>query len=154
MDTKRLAVDGLKSACRTMRQDLDALPEEAFDRKFGPKTRTVADLVYETTLVNDHVGMVMREEEPFDWPEGGWITAPEALRSKAEVIAAFAHSAELICRTAESFAPEAFVSPLVTDEGETTRFERCRFMTLHLWYHSGQFNYIQTLLGDDGQPDE
>ena len=149
MDTKHLAVEGLKSACRMMRQDLDAFPEEAFDLKFGPKTRTVADLVYEITLVNDHIGMVMREEKSFDWPEGGWITAPEGLRSKAEAIRAFARSSERTCETVESFTMEEFVSPLQTEEGETTRFERCRFMTLHLWYHSGQFNYIQTLLGDD-----
>ena len=149
MDLKRVTLNGLNSACRMMRQDLDALPEEAFDRKFGPKARTVADLVYETTLVNDHVGMVMREEKPFDWPSGGWITAPEALRSKADVIAAFARSFDRICETVGSFTPEEFVSLLQTDEGETTRYERCQFMTLHLWYHSGQLNYIQTLLGDD-----
>lgn len=149
MDIKRLSVEGLRSACRIMRQDLDALPEEAFDRKFGPKTRTVSDLVYEATLVNDLIGMVMREEVPFDWPEGDWITAPESLRSKSDVIAAFARSSERIVETAESFTPEEFVSPLKTEEGETTRYERCRFMALHLWYHSGQLNYIQTLLGDD-----
>lgn len=37
----------------------------------------------------------------------------------------------------------------VTEHGETDRSERCRFIALHVWYHSGQLNFIQTLLGDD-----
>jgi hypothetical protein len=92
---------GLRNACRLFLQDLEALPDEAFDRSFGPKTRTVADIVYEVNLVNDHVGMIMRGEEPFDWPEGGFIRAPEEARSKTAVVEGFRRSAERIVATAE-----------------------------------------------------
>jgi hypothetical protein len=34
------------------------------------------------------------------------------------------------------------------DQGPSTRYARCQFMALHLWYHSGQLNFMQTLLGD------
>jgi len=149
MDAKKIAVDGLKGSCGMILQDLQALPEDAFDKSFGSKTRTVADIVYEVTLVNDHIGMVMRGEEPFAWPEGGWITAPEDRRTKESAIAGFEQSTRKIVETAESFSSEQFEEPLKTEEGETTRFERCRFMTVHNWYHSGQLNYIQTMMGDD-----
>jgi hypothetical protein len=32
--------------------------------------------------------------------------------------------------------------------GEASRADHCRSMTVHLWYHSGQLNFIQTLIGD------
>lgn len=36
---------------------------------------------------------------------------------------------------------------VTTEHGETDVFERLRFIGLHTWYHSGQLNYMQTLLG-------
>ncbi|MBC8063549.1 MAG: DinB family protein [Chlorobia bacterium] len=149
MDPKPIAISGLKSACRIFLQDLQALPEEAFCKSFGDKVRTVADIVYEVNLVNEHVAIVIRGEQPFDWPEGGFIKAPEDFRGKDNVMRAFEASTEKILSTAETFSSEEFESPIQHDGGETTRFERYRFMSLHLWYHSGQLNFIQTLLGDD-----
>ncbi|MEZ0327314.1 MAG: DinB family protein [Fimbriimonas sp.] len=148
MDIHQVAVVGLKRGLTVFLQDLQALPEEAFCKKFGPDTRTVADIVYEVNMVNDHVAMVIRGEKPFDWPEGDFITAPADFCTKDIVIKAFQESSARIAATAEVFSAEELEEPLQTDEGETTRFERCRFMTLHLWYHSGQLNFIQTLLGD------
>ncbi|AIE86013.1 hypothetical protein OP10G_2645 [Fimbriimonas ginsengisoli Gsoil 348] len=131
-------------------KDLQALPEEAFKKDFGGKTRTVADIVYEVNLVNDHVGMVIRGEEPFVWPEGAaWIKAPEGFGAKDDVIAAFQKSSEKIISTVDAYSVEELEAPLQTEDGETNRAERCRFMTLHVWYHGGQLNFIQTLLGDD-----
>jgi len=150
MEAKTIAANGLKSACKLILQDLQALPEEAFDKSFGTKTRTVADIVYEVNLVNDHIGMVIRGETPFDWPEDGWIKAPENFRSKDVVVDAFEKSSKRIVETVEAFSPEEIEETIQTEDGEKTRFERCRFMALHMWYHSGQLNFIQTLLGDDG----
>jgi uncharacterized damage-inducible protein DinB len=148
METTTPEAQTLRRSCENFRQDLEALPDEAFTKKFSSAARTVADIVYEVNLVNDHVGMVMRGEEPFDWPEGDYIRAPQGFDKKDVVIQAFAKSSRRIVETAESFSAERLQAPLATDRGETTRAERCRFMALHLWYHSGQLNFIQTLLGD------
>lgn len=148
MEVKPIATKSLKGACRVFLQDLEALPEEAFLMSFGGKTRTVADIVYEVNLVNDHVGLTVRNEEVFDWPEG-WIKAPDHLKTKQDVIDAFKASSEKIIATMDDFSEEDFHTPIMSDEGETNRFERCRFMALHLWYHSGQLNFMQTILGDD-----
>ncbi len=150
MEIATSTTKGLKGACSIFLQDLQALSEEAFTKSFGPKVRTVADIVFEVNMVNDHIGMVIRGEEAFTWPDDGWIKAPAELNTKELVIAAFEKSSQQIIATAERFSEEEYTIPFTTDEGETTRFERIRFATLHLWYHSGQFNYIQTLLGDDG----
>jgi len=149
MESKTIALNGLKGAFKIFRQDLEALPEEAICQSFGPKVRTVADLVYEVNLVNDHVGLTIRGEDLFDWPEG-WIKAPESLNSKEAVLEAFKASSEKIIATVENFSEAQMEETISDGEGGTTnRFERCRFMTLHVWYHSGQLNFIQTLIGDD-----
>lgn len=140
----------LKNACDLFLKDLEALPEEVYDRSLGGKARTVADIVFETNLVNDHVGMVIRGDEPFAWPDEGWIKAPEGQRTKEAAVAAFKTSSGRIVATAEGFSEAQMQEPISDKEGgETNRAERCRFMTLHLWYHLGQLNFIQTLLGDD-----
>lgn len=126
------------------------MPEEAFGTSLGGKARTVADIVYEANLVNDHLGLVVRGEPAFDWPDEGWIRAPENLRAKATVIQSFDDSSGRLVEALESLSEEGFLQRILTEEGETTPFERCRFATLHLWYHSGQLNFMQTLLGDDG----
>ena len=148
METMTAPARSLKSACGNFLKDLQHLPEDAFCKSFGASCRTVADIVYEVNLVNDHVGMVMRGEEPFVWPEGDWIKAPAGFCDKETVVAAFAESSERIVATASGYSQEEIDAPLQTEEGETTRAERCRFMTIHLWYHGGQLNFIQTMLGD------
>ncbi len=149
VDAHKIAVDSLKGAFKIFLKDLEAIPEDAYDKSFGPKCRTVADIVYEVNMVNDHVGMVIRGEKAFEWPDEGWIKAPEDFRKKDVVIKAFQDSSAKQVATAEGLTQAQMEEPFKTGERETTRFERFRFMTLHTWYHSGQLNFIQTLLGDD-----
>jgi hypothetical protein len=147
-DAKTISVGMLKSSYYLLSKDLEALPEEAFSQSFGPACRTVADLIYEVNMVNDHVGLTIREEELFAWPEG-WITAPPDFQTKEAVTAAFKQSMEKFIETAEGFSEEHLLAPYQDEDGkETNRFERCRFVALHNWYHSGQLNFIQTLRGD------
>ncbi len=149
MNLQEKAAKNLKNACKIFQQDLQALPEEAFSQSFGAKTRTVADIVYEVNLVNDHVGMVIRGEKPFDWPDDDFPRAPADFQTKDVVTGAFQKSSEQIVSTVEGFSESQIIEPIQVDGKETTRFDRCQFMILHLWYHSGQLNFIQTLLGDD-----
>ena len=148
MEITKVAVSPLKSAFRVFLQDLEAIPEDAFAKSFGGKSRTVADIVYEVNMVNDDIARSMRGEAMVEWPEG-WLTAPEGQRDKAGVVAAFTKSSEAVLATVEGYSDEDLLAKVTTEHGETDRFERCRFMTLHTWYHSGQLNFIQTLLGDD-----
>lgn len=138
----------LKSAFSIFLQDLNAIPQEAFTKSFGGTSRTVADIVFEMNMVNDHVGMVIREEKPFDWPEDGWITAPKDFNAKEAIIQSFKSSSDKFVAMIEGFSEEQMDEAITTESGETNRAERCRFVALHTWYHSGQLNFMQTLLGD------
>ncbi|MBS1718259.1 MAG: DinB family protein [Armatimonadetes bacterium] len=150
MEPQTPAAKSLAGACKIFRQDLEALPEDAYCKQFGPATRTVADIVFEVNMVNDHVSMEIRGEKPFEWPEDGWVKAPTDFNTKAIVLDAFNKSAQAAMDTANGLTAEQMEEPMTKDDGSpTTRAERCRFMGLHMWYHSGQLNFIQTLLGDD-----
>ena len=146
---KEIARKNLASAVKEFGEDLAALPETAFGHHFGGKTRTVADIVYEVVLVNDHIGMVLRGEEPFAWPAGDWITAPAEFQAKDVVLERFRASSQVLLATLEGFSEEELRGMIQMESGERTRFQRFEFMTWHLAYHSGQLNFIQALLGDD-----
>lgn len=148
MDEKTIAVEALRSAFRMFRQDLDALPEDAFDRCCGGKARTVADIVHEVNLVNDHVRATVCGEPLFDWPEA-WITAPENQRTKATVMAAFDASADKAVAAFEGMDGDRFMTPMEPEDPKSAPLGHLRFLLMHCFYHSGQLNFIQTLLGDD-----
>ncbi len=148
MELTTSVAKGLQGAFGLFLKDLEALPEEAFNKIFGPATRTVADIVFEVNMVNDHVGMVVRGEDAFPWPEDGWIKAPDDFRTKEAVIAGFKSSSEKALATASSLTQEELQTTVKTEQGDRTKEERFRFMAVHVWYHSGQLNFIQTLLGD------
>lgn len=65
---------------------------------------------------------------------------------------AYRETAERLKALIAAWTADALTAKVTTEHGETDRGERCRSITLHLWYHSGQLNFIQTLLGDAGWP--
>jgi len=148
MELAPLALASLTSSRNRFLQDLEALPETAFTHRFGEATRTVADIVYEVNLVNDHVCMVLRNEEPFEWPDGGWIKAPADFQSKQTIVDAFRASSESMLETVRTLTEEDMPTTVETEQGPMTRYQRCQFMSFHMSYHDGQINFIQTMLGD------
>ncbi|MBV6457290.1 MAG: hypothetical protein HONBIEJF_00398 [Fimbriimonadaceae bacterium] len=148
MDLHASALTGFNRIRQSYLQDLQALSTDAFDKIFGEKTRSVADITYEVNLVNDHVGSLLRGEETFEWPDG-WVKAPEDYRSKDAVIAGFEASSQRIVDLINSYSSADMDVAEMTEHGERTRYQRFQFLTLHMWYHSGQLNFIQTLIGDD-----
>ncbi len=148
IDLKETTVNSVEWGFQSFGEDLDALPEEAFDRHFGGKARTVADFVHEVILVNNRERMIITGQKPFDFPSG-WVTAPEDQRTKATVCAAFRKSAGEFLAAVKSMSHDELVGEVATGRGPSTRLGCCRFVAWHAGYHGGQLNYVQTLLGDD-----
>lgn len=149
MDSTPTAVKSVLRALGIFEQDLEAIPAEAFDKCLGGKARTVADIVHEVNLVNEDIRCNMIGQPTIEWPDG-WVTAPEGQRTKDATLQAFRDTSARLKETISGFTDEDLSVKVTTEHGETDRAERCRFISLHVWYHSGQLNFIQTLLGDDG----
>lgn len=148
MNEKKIAVDGVRKAVEMYLNGLEHLPEEAYAACLGGKARLVADITYEVTLVNQNTNLRLQGLPAPAWPEG-WVVAPEELRGKAAAIDAFRNSAEELLATMEALPPEAFDDSLASEIGKASFADRSRFVALHLWYHCGQLNFAQALLGDD-----
>jgi hypothetical protein len=148
MDTKETTLKRLRRVFSFFLTDLENLPEDVFSRSLGGKARTVADIVQEINLTNDYLRLSLLGEPVFDWPKG-WVFAPEEVRTKEAVIHSFKTSSEQVIQAVEQMSLEALEETIQTEHEEATRAEHCRSMIVHLWYHSGQLNFIQTLLGDD-----
>ena len=149
MEATHPAIDSLKNVLNFYVRDIEALPDDAVFKSLGGKARTVADIVYEVNLVNDHIGQALRGEPQFEWPDEQWIKAPVELNTKAALVAAFKASLEKQIATLESFLPDNMDTPIVNEGKETTPAAQARFMGIHLWYHLGQINFVQTLVGDE-----
>lgn len=148
--TKQEIIDNLKGSFSILEKDLNAMPEELIAKSLGGKARTVADIVYELIVVNDHIGATIRDENPAPWAFKGWITAPADFQTKEVVLAGLLASRDRFINGVEQMSEETLAGTVTTEHGDSTRASRCRFVALHNWYHSGQFNFMQSLSGDDG----
>jgi hypothetical protein len=147
MDTKDATLQSVTRVFRFFLQDLENLPEGAFEKSLGGKARTVADIAYEVRLTNERLCRDLSGQPSTDSPSARTI-APDDLRTKEAAITSFRASSEQVLRLIERLSPEELEEVVPGVLGEASRADHCRAMTVHLWYHSGQLNFIQTLLGD------
>jgi hypothetical protein len=154
---KMMTMIGAQETCRSavrdgykiLLMDLEAVSEKAFSGSLGGCARNASDLMYEVCLVNEHIRLTVCGEELFDWPSGGWLKAPVHLVGKEAIITHVTESRDTLLASIERFTDTQMLEPFQDEGRTTTRFERYQFISHHMWYHSGQLNFMQTLLGDD-----
>lgn len=147
MSTKDKTLGSVTRVFRFFLQDLENLPEDVFVKSLGGKARTVADIAYEVRLTNERLCRDLLRQPSTETPSG-WAVAPEELHSKEATLRSFHASAEEVVRILEGMSVEEIDEVVPGVLGEASRADHCRSMTVHLFYHSGQLNFIQTLLGD------
>jgi hypothetical protein len=147
LTTKDKTLSSVTRVFRFFLQDLESLPADVFARSLGGKARTVADIAYEVRLTNERLCRDLQGLPSAEQPSA-WAIAPEDVRTKEGVIASFQASCEQVVQLLEGMSPEELDEVVVGVLGAASRADHCRSMTVHLWYHSGQLNFIQTLLGD------
>ncbi len=149
VDLKKPILQELKDSGKRYLQDLDALSEDAVLSSPMGGARTAADMTYECTVVNKRMADRVRGNDPGPWPfADGWAVAPEDQRTKSALIAGFSKSFDDLVAAAESVPEEEFDRGVPTSDGETPIWQLISFASLHLNYHCGQLNYIQSLHGD------
>jgi hypothetical protein len=145
--TKEKTLSSVTRVFRFFLQDLENLPANVFDTSLGGKARTVADIAYEVRLTNERLCRDLQGQPSAEQPNA-WAVAPEDVRTKEVTIRSFQASCEQVVQVIERMSLEEMEEVIPGVLGEASRADHCRSMTVHLWYHSGQLNFIQTLLGD------
>lgn len=147
---KELHRERILAAAKYYRQDLESMSDEQLGASPGGKARTPFDFTYEVAFVNNNLGTIMKGDPPLKEPESeGWVTAPNELKSKPVILAYFDASIEKLLAGLDSLAEDKFKTPFEVDGKEKSYIGMANLAIVHMFYHCGQLNYVQSILGDD-----
>ncbi len=148
LDLKTFAIKQLEDVRDRYLQDLQALPDEAFDSSFGGSARTPAHFTYEIVCVNERFVKRLSGEDPGPFNPETWANTPDNFRSKAGSIQGFEASLNQVVDAVKGMADNEMLREIQTPGGSTNPYDLALFCASHVNYHDGQLNYIQALHGD------
>jgi len=130
--------------------DIRAIPDDQWNATFGGCTRpasaitgdAVALLAWTTEALKGNVIQVTEPEAMSAWAE--------KCASKESAIQQLRSVSQEFSRTLQA-ASDDVLTTVVTPpwQLDTPLYALAQIAVNHLWYHDGQLNYIQCLLGDD-----
>lgn len=129
-------------------QDLEAMSEDVLLNGTGGEERKAIDFTYEVGYVNRRFMTRMTGGTPDPWPEGGWMVAPEAYRSKATAIADIKESMDNFISAWNAIPADEMNREIAVADGESSPLDLAYSLCWHCGYHDAQLNYIQQLKGD------
>lgn len=138
----------IENAGKDYVKDLESLTTEQLAASLGGSARRGADFTYEVAVVNHRVAARLRGEDPGPWPFESWAVAPEDGATQEALIESVKASTADAADALRSVDDEDLFAPLMLGESETTKFRLAAMVLVHLSYHDGQLNYIQSLNGD------
>ncbi|RYG45626.1 DinB family protein [bacterium] len=142
LDLHALLSNRLRETTTLWAKDLRAHRPEELTTKLGEGARSPADIAWECVLTNRRLAMRMRGEEPFNL-DGFPSCPPESANATSLIRALSESSDELLAAAGEDMARE-----ITYPGGSESVFSYAEFAAMHMMYHLGQINYIQTLYGD------
>ena len=145
---KDYVTERLQRAKKAYIDDLEAMSDEQIMNSPGGSARKPVDITYEVILVNKMITKRLKGEEPDAWPSEGWITAPEDFSNKEEIVKQFAASVDEVAAQIESRSEDQMLEPIETPNGPSSALKMGSFSAMHIAYHDGQLNYVQSLSGD------
>lgn len=144
---KQELIRDLRQVIGMFESDLAALTPEQRATPPGQAQRSPLDFVHEIAIVNGRLAARMRGEDPGPFPQG-WVTVPEGMAEAAVIEGFRAACAELVA-AAEALPAERWGDTppgLKAEDGSYVGI--VTFAALHMGYHDGQMNLIQSMAGD------
>lgn len=148
LDLKKFAISELEDARNRYRQDLDALPADAFDRSPGGAARTPAHFTYEIICVNSRFIKRLKGEDPGPFSTDMWATTPDEFRSKDAGTTAVINSMDQVIDALKAVPDGEMLREIPVPSGSTSPYDLALFCAKHVNYHDGQLNYVQAINGD------
>lgn len=125
--------------------DIRAIPDDKWSATYGGCTKSAKDAVQET------VGLLFWTAEALKGNVGNDYSGGTAdCSTKDAALAALAASIEAFGAALGSASDEALLAEVTPPwQMPAPLFMIAQIAVSHIWYHDGQLNYIQMLLGDD-----
>lgn len=144
------ASENVGRAAGLLLTDIDVMSEADLATNGGGKSRCPYDLICELTgMFNRFSDQLEGNEVPPPDFNAGWPKAPEDFKSKATAVAAFRSASERFRKALESYAGDPAEERFPFIRGSMSALDLADLARGHTLYHSGQLNYLQTMLGDD-----
>ena len=129
--------------------DIQAIPDDKWTATFGGCTRPANLLLADTVTNLRWTTAVLKGETSTAYEEGMGNLAAQ-LTSKADGIAALNEASSAFREALNGASDEILNSSVMAPwQMPTPVIMLAHIAVSHVWYHDGQFNYIQCLLGDD-----
>jgi hypothetical protein len=139
----------IEGAAALFNTDVTHMTDEMLASSPGGKARCGFDLIYEVALINRLVaGYAAQDGTVFSPPEG-WVVAPDAFRQKTVALDNFNESVSAACSAIRALPAERLDEIVDSPLGKVPLSRLAGILPMHIMYHSGQLNYIQTMHGDD-----
>jgi hypothetical protein len=129
--------------------DIKAIPDDKWTATFGGCTRPAND------ITADAMGMLvfctkhLNDEDPGDYMEAMTALASE-ITDKDAAIAKFQEVCGAFSAAVAGASDEKLNHVIMTPwQMPTSLYSLSHTAASHIWYHDGQLNYIQCLLGDE-----
>lgn len=129
--------------------DINAIPDDKLDWSPGGCARSAKSITTEVVGMCKYAAALCRGEEP-QMTEDSLAEAVGNLDTKAKMVEAFSAACQDLSASLTSASPDV-LNKVVTPpwQMDAPVYMIAQIMVSHIWYHDGQLNYIQSLLGDE-----
>jgi hypothetical protein len=130
--------------------DINAIPDENWPQSQGGVARACPELNADTVNMLIYTTLAIKgEAEGFAF-ETNYPKLTEASATKEAAIQVFKEASAGLATAIREASEEAMLAPVATPFGMTMPlFSLAQIAVSHVWYHDGQFNFVQALLGDE-----
>lgn len=151
LDARYYLIGWMHGLVSMFEADIKAIPDAEWTNARGGCTRETHKLVADAVgmlfwVASAIKGEVSNGEEYM----GSLMKLNESMTTKEAAIAKLHEGAKTLADAVNGASDETLNSKVMAPWGmETPLFTMAHIAVNHLWYHDGQLNYVQCLLGDD-----
>ena len=142
LDLKAILAENLNQCAELWEKDLLAHRVDQITTRPTESARSIADIVYETAVVNRRIAARLKGETPP--PMDGFPSCPAEIATAAGLAKELKDATAVVLAAAGDDLEREVVTPM----GPESAFTYALFAGTHMMYHLGQINYIQTVYGD------
>lgn len=147
MSIHERALKGLNQAVEFYKSDLRALTQDQLTTVPMGKARRACDFSWEVVEVNLRVAKRMAGET-LPPPGDDWTVCPPEHAETEKLVAAIEDSAAKLTEAFKGVGEEGALKEIETPTGPRTPLEMLSFASMHMMYHDGQLNLLQSMHGD------